>query len=184
MSECVTLAVVRLKLTCPVGSYLLENAHRTPKILPPSQLPSQYTLSLLYHLGMARGNRKELLQRHPPAAGSSEEEEEEEERGEMGSDVPYLRPRDLESIRYLWPPSGLRVCVSRFRAARSHSEVSLWLDHMTLLTEYCHLQQWQCNNHCVGGPPVQGCGECPLVIDGCVSEERCSSDDLKDVFGR
>lgn len=161
----------RLKLTCSVGSYLLENLHQTPQILTPSQLPSPHTLSLIYHLAMAGGSLKQLLENHSPTSSSKEGRKEGEEREAAALS---LQPGDLESLRYLWPPSGLRECLSRFRDARSHSEVSFWLDHLTLISHCCHVQ---CG---VSKTPSE---REKSSLEGCEPEESCSKD-WEEVFGR
>ena len=157
-----------------MGSYAQENPHQTPQILTPSQLPSPHTLSLLYHLAMSESNVDKLLQSNS-AISPATSEEERGEGEERRAASPSLRPGDLESLRYLWPPSALRECLSRFRAARSHSEVSFWLDHLTLIAQYCHLQ------HRYRVASNSGAGSSQLV--GRETGERCSKD-WEQVFGR
>ena len=171
--KCFSCFLVRLKLTCSVGSYAQENPHQTPQILTPSQLPSPHTLSLLYHLAMSESNIDKLLRSNSAISPATSEEE----RGEGDARQPAspsLRPGDLESLRYLWPPSGLRECLSRFRAARSHSEVSFWLDHLTLIAQYCHLQHQY---------SVASNSGAAISLIGRETEETCSKD-WEEVFGR
>ena len=155
-----------------MGSYELERPHKTAQILTPSQLShsplTTHTLSLLHRLALT-GSVEQLL--------SNTTVDCEGVRGELGENG-ASGVGDIESVRYLWTPSALRECLSRFRSARSHSQVSFWLDHMMLITECCRLvQSCECETSC-------GVGEGVLVRVGGASGERSHSGDWEEVFGK
>lgn len=111
---------------------------------------------------MAGGVEEFLATSGKLLAGSGMDEDSgEEERGRIDDqrmvsscDPPPLLAGDFTALRALYSRSALTECASRLQGAASHSDVTLWLTHMTLVGECCLYEV--VTSHC-DGDHIQRC---------------------------
>jgi hypothetical protein len=138
----------RLKFTFSVGSFKLESSHKTPHLLPPSQishLPAPHILSLLYHTAMAGGIKHLIATPLADTLTKNPEKMLGESEGEVLIEAPPLLAGDIVALRALWYPLALKDCLTRLREAGSHARVTCWLDHMTLIGECYRYEGMSCD---------------------------------------